>query len=151
MAETKYEKIVKPRLADIAEWKRVGWSDEDIADELHIARSTFALYKTKHEELSDALKDSKAELVQKLHGALVRCATGYQYVETKKIYERDDDGKMRHVRTEETTKTALPNVAALNLALKNFDRDNWSNDPQADKFKREELELKKKAIEEKMW
>ena len=44
-----------------------------------------------------------------------------------------------------------PDVAAINLALKNYDKGNWWNDPAAYDLKREELELKKKQIEEGQW
>ena len=45
--------------------------------------------------------------------------------------------------TETITKVALPDVAALNLCLKNYDPDNWANDPQMLKIKKEELKIKK--------
>jgi hypothetical protein len=42
-------------------------------------------------------------------------------------------------------------VAAINLLLKNYDRQNWENDPQALDLRREELELHKKQLELKEW
>ncbi len=147
----KYERLVKPRLKEIEEWRRIGWKESAIAKELGISRSTFAQYKQLYSELSDTIKSKTAELVEDLRGALVRRAKGYQYIETKKIYERNEDGQLVHVRTEETTKSQPADVAALNLALKNFDRENWSNDPQLLALKREELELKKKQIEKDDW
>lgn len=147
----KYETLVKPRLKEIEEWRRIGWTESEIAKELGVNRDTFCRYKKIYPELSDTIKSKNATLVEDLRGALVRRAKGYQYVETKKIYERDDSGQLRHVRTEETTKSQPADVAALNLALKNFDRENWSNDPQLLALKREELELKKKQIEKDDW
>lgn len=147
----KYETLVKPRLKEIEEWRRIGWKEDEIAKELGISRSTFARYKQLYPELSDTIKSENAALVEDLRGALVRRAKGYQYIETKKIYERNEDGQLVHTRTEETTKSQPADVAALNLALKNFDRENWSNDPQLLALKREELELKKKQIEKDDW
>ena len=53
--------------------------------------------------------------------------------------------------TEITTKAALPDVAALNLCLKNYDPENWANDPQALKLKEKELELKQKIAQKDIW
>lgn len=148
---SKYEKFVKPRLFEISEWRRIGWTEEEIAKELGLSRRTLTQYKHLYPEFLRALKNETEELVKELRGALVRRAKGYQYVETKKIYERNEDGQLVHTRTEETTKSQPADVAALNLALKNFDRENWSNDPQLLALKREELELKKKQIEKDDW
>jgi transcriptional regulator with XRE-family HTH domain len=148
---SKYEKLVKPRLFEISEWRRIGWTEEEIAKELGLSRRTLTQYKHLYPEFLRALKNETEELVKELRGALVRRAKGYQYVETKKIYERNEDGQLVHIRTEETTKSQPADVAALNLALKNFDRENWSNDPQLLALKREELELKKKQIEKDDW
>lgn len=146
-----YEKLVKPRLKEIEEWRRIGWTEEEIAKELGLSRRTLTQYKHLYSEFLRALKNETEELVKELRGALVRRAKGYQYIETKKIYERNEDGQLVHTRTEETTKSQPADVAALNLALKNFDRENWSNDPQLLALKREELELKKKQIEKDDW
>lgn len=148
---SKYEKLVKPRLFEISEWRRIGWTEEEIANELGLSRRTLTQYKHLYPEFLRALKSETEELVKELRGALVRRAKGYQYIETKKIYERNEDGRLVHTRTEETTKSQPADVAALNLALKNFDRENWSNDPQLLELKRQELELKKKQIEKDDW
>lgn len=54
--KSKYVRYVEPRLSTILAWKRQGLSDEQIADKLHVAYSTFKLYKTQHEELSAVLR-----------------------------------------------------------------------------------------------
>ena len=148
---SKYDKHVKPRLHEVAAWREAGWTEEEMANELGISRRVFSAYKTKYPEFGNIVKKETDGLVKKLHGALVRKATGFQYEETKKIYERDESGQLVHVRTEVTTKTSPPDVAAINLALKNFDRENWSNDPQALELKRRELELKEKQLEANDW
>ena len=148
---SKYEKFIKPRLHEIAAWREAGWTEEEMAKELHVSACTFGRYKRLYPDFCDAIKSKTKELVDKLHGALMKKAVGFQYEETKKIYERDESGCLVHTRTETTVKTSPPDTAALNLALKNFDRENWSNDPQLLALKREELELKKKQIEKDDW
>ena len=49
--------------------------------------------------------------------------------------------------TKTIIKQSLPDVAALNLALKNYDKNNWSNDPAMLDIKKAELKLKQKAAE----
>ena len=86
-----------------------------------------------------------------LRSALIKKAMGFEYSETK-IIEREDPDTGEKVRTVETyNKKSLPDVAALNLCLKNYDELHWSNDPQGDKIKREELELKKQKLEKDDW
>ena len=41
----------------------------------------------------------------------------------------------------------LPDVAAINLCLKNYDKENWSENPQNLELKKQELELKKTIAE----
>ena len=81
-----------------------------------------------------------------LYSALIKRAKGFKYTETKKIYEGDE-----LVRKEVTEKYAQPDVAALNLALKNFDAENWANDPQIMELRRKELELRQQAVKNNDW
>lgn len=149
---TKYHELVKPRLKEIAEWRENGWTEDKIAKELGVSRTAMREYKKLYPEFLRTIKSGNAALIGRLKGALVKAAEGYQYPEIKKIYERNKEtGKMEHVRTEETIKTAPPSVAAINLALKNFDRENWSNDPQLLELRRKELELKAKKQEDDDW
>ena len=94
---------------------------------------------------------------------------GFDYTETKTVSEHVDlpdairefllnNGFTREqieqahlVKTEIMNKHALPDVAALNLALKNYDKEDWANDPQGLELKKKELELKKRLIDEKEW
>jgi hypothetical protein len=52
---------------------------------------------------------------------------------------------------EETKKNALPDVAAINLCLKNYDPDNWANDPQQIRLKEKELQLRREIAEKDEW
>ena len=59
--------------------------------------------------------------------------------------------RVNNVKTEVAHKEMSPDVAALNLALKNYDKENWANDPQMLDIRKEELNLKKKQIEQNEW
>lgn len=145
-----YETVIKPRFSEIREWLENGATDRQIAENLGVAMSTFCKYKAEYEEFTEFLKKGRQPLVMKLRGALVKKALGFTYNETKKYKKKDMDGN-EYIYIEETTKQSLPDVAALNLCLKNYDPDNWANDPQSLALKREELELKKKIYEDNKW
>lgn len=146
-----YETKIKPRFDEIRDWLINGASDDNIIHNLGIHKDTFYKYIKEKTEFSDLIKNGRIAIVAQLRSALIKKAMGFEYQESK-IIEREDPETGEKIRTVETyNKRSLPDVAALNLALKNYDPDRWSNDPQGDKIKREELELKKQKLEKDDW
>jgi len=146
-----YETKIKPRFDEIREWLINGASDDNIIHNLGIHKDTFYKYVKEKTEFSDLLKNGRIAIVAQLRSALIKKAMGFEYQESK-IIEKEDPDTGEKVRTVETyNKKSLPDVAALNLCLKNYDALNWSNDPQGDAIKREELELKKQKLEKDDW
>ena len=146
-----YDTKVKPRFDEIREWLINGASNDNIIQNLGIHEASFYRYLKEKSEFCELIKNGRIPIVAELRSALIKKAKGFDYTETK-IIEREDPDTGETVKTVETyNKKALPDVAALNLALKNYDPDNWSNDPQGDKIKREELELKKQKLEKDDW
>lgn len=144
-----YDTIIKPRFDDITQWLRNGATEKQIYQNLGISEDAFYRYKRNKKEFYELLKNGRSALVIQLRGALVKKALGYDYTETKK-YTKVEDGKpVQYV--EETTKAAHPDVAALNLCLKNYDPDNWANDPQLLKIKEKELELRREIADKDNW
>lgn len=141
----KYITNVEPYLAEVPEMA-LTMTEEQIARTLGVAYSSFRGYKKQYQALNDALKKGRAELVKELRSTLIKRAKGFVYEESKKIKK---DGVV--VSEEIYTKTALPDVASLNLLLKNYDANNWANDPQALALKKKELELQKKKLEDSEW
>ena len=146
-----YDEKIKPYLPQIHEWAQEK-TEEQIAKILGICKQTWCKYKAEKPELLDALKKSKSELVKTLYSTLIRKAEGFQYVETKTIEERDSStGALIVTRKETYTRTALPDVAALHLLLKNNDRDNWADNPQMLELKKQEIEIQKQKAEDAGW
>lgn len=145
-----YETTIKPRFSDISDWLKNGATERQIAYNLGVSYSTFNKYKAQKKEFAEFLKNGRQSLVLQLRGALVKKALGFEYTEKKKYTKQDENGVISSY-VETTTKAALPDVAALNLCLKNYDPDEWANDPQALKLKREELQLKKDTAEKNNW
>lgn len=144
-----YDTIIKPRFDEITEWLRNGATEKQIYTNLGIDHATFYRYKESKSEFSDLIKKGRETLVIELRGALVKKALGYTYTEVKKLTRIEDGKPIQSI--EETTKTAHPDVAALNLCLKNYDADDWANDPQLLKLKEKELELRREIAEKDDW
>lgn len=132
----------------IERWARDGVLEKDMAKSLNIHISTWCRFKHEHKELSEALKKSYAALCNQVENeGLLKAATGYTYVETKEIKEKNEEGEWRTVRKEIYTKHQPPNVAAISFLLKNRGKGQWSDNPQAMELRRKELELKKQIAE----
>lgn len=167
--KNRYETHVIPFFQQIEEWLSNGATERQIAEKLGIGYSTFNGYKANYVELAELLKKGRRNLVSELRGALVKRAIGFDYTETKVVREQvelpdnirnfllsnnftpEEIDRAELVKTEIDRKYALPDVAALNLALKNYDKEDWANDPQTLELKKEELELRKKQIESNLW
>lgn len=157
-APSKYETHVKSRFEEISEWLSLGATEKEIWNNLGIHKSTFYDYKSKYKEFSDLLKKGRKKPVEEIKAAMLKRAKGFQYEETKTVIERIEynDGEVivpaRKVRTETTTKTALPDVAAGLVLLKHWDKESgWTTDPQSLELKKKELELKEKQAENEAW
>ena len=141
----KYKTNVEPYLNEIKQMC-LSMTEAQIAETLGVSLAAWKRYKSHYEPLRAVLKKGRQTLVVELRSALIRRAKGFQYEERKVIKEQGQP-----TREEIYTRTALPDVAALNLCLKNYDKDNWSNDPQMLKIREKELELQERKIELNEW
>lgn len=166
--KNRYETHVKPFLGQIREWCNT-MTEKQMAEKLGIAYSTWNKYRIENAELMEILKKGRSDLVSDLRSALIKKAKGYEYTETKVITEavkwpeemydllisagfsEEQISQSKLVRTEVMNKHASPDVAALNLALKNYDKENWANDPQMLKLREKEIELRERQIENNEW
>lgn len=146
-----YEKRVKPYLSKI-EQMALTMSEEQIAETLGVGYSTWCRYKKDFKELRGALKKGRKDLVLELKSVLIEKAKGFDYIETKTTKELNvETGELEVTKYEENKKHAQPDVAAINLLLKNYDRDSWANDPQMMELRKKELELREKQVEQNDW
>lgn len=145
-----YDTTIKPRFDDILEWLRNGATEKQIYENLGIGKDAFYKYKREKPEFAELIKKGRETLVKQLRGALVKKAFGFGYVEKKTVKFKNEDGEIIE-RVETYEKVALPDVAALNLCLKNYDSDDWANDPQLLEIKRKELEIKRENADKNNW
>lgn len=143
--KNKYYTHIKPYLKYIPDMLQT-MTEEQVAKKLGVAYSSWNKYKLEFTELTEVIKKGNTSLVGELKSVLKKRAKGFQYEERKVIKE---DGII--VREEIYTKSALPDVASINLLLKNYDKENWANDPQALELRKKELELKEKQVDATVW
>ena len=148
--KTKYD-MVRENFPKIKKWLKSGVTERQIAKNLGVAMSSWSLYKNQYPELMELIKTGRETVVDDLRGALIKRALGFEY-EEKKTYIKVDEETGKEIRyTEITKKRALPDVAAINLSLKNYDKENWANDPQLLELRKMELEFKKQMAENNNW
>lgn len=143
----KYESNVKPYIEKVKQWRRNGATDEQICEQLDISINAFYVYAKKYNEFNEALKKSRADFVNDLKGELARLAFKHELT-TKKVYTTTgEDGKeKKHV--EITTKEVDGDIAAIQILLKNLDKENgWADNPLQLELRQREHELKKLLAE----
>lgn len=145
-----YEKIIKPRLAEIAEMYQT-MSENEIVSELGISKSSWSEYKALHEEMREALQRGREKLCTRVKKALLEAAEGYEYTETEEIRELDEDGAMVLTRTRTMKRRAKKDVVAAHLLLKNNDPD-WRNDDfQTMELKKKQVDIAQQKADDANW
>ena len=86
MAKGKYEYWLTPEgFLKLEGWARDGLTDEQIAQNIGISRSTLNAWKERYSDISDTLKKGKEVVDRKVENALLKRALGYTYNEDKYI------------------------------------------------------------------
>ena len=125
MAKGKYQEWLEPEgLLKIEGWARDGLTDEQIADNIGISRSTLNSWKDKYSDISDTLKRGKEVVDRQVENALLKRALGYEYMETTREYIPELD-EMK--TTKKVTKQVVPDTTAQIFWLKNRKPDKWSD------------------------
>lgn len=148
--QSKYETHIKPNFDKISKMLNDGASEKQCAEALGVSYPAWNKYKVKYKDFGELCGKPRTKLVEDLRGALIKKALGMK-VERKKIYSKKDEDGNEVKYTEITIDELPPDVAAINLALKNYDKENWANDPQSLQIKKEELQLKKELADFKEW
>jgi hypothetical protein len=153
-----YDTIIKPNFDRIRTLLENGATEAQVAEDIGVTVSTWFKYKAANAEFADWVKGSRKKIVQELRGALIKRGLGFREKEIRTTRQKivikgdnEEDVPAELIKTEVIDKYYPPDVAAINLALKNYDKDNWSNDWHHDRMKEEELEIKKKLAEQNIW
>lgn len=132
MARGKYQDWLNPDgLLLLEAWARNGLTDEQIAANIGITRSTLYEWRKKYSDISNALKKGKEVVDIQVENALFKRALGYSYTETTKerVIEYDTEtgeeigSSMKVVK--EVTKEVAGDVTAQIFWLKNRKPEAW--------------------------
>lgn len=125
MAKSKWEDI-KDKLTLIEGWARDGLTNEQIAENLGIGKTTFYKMIKEHSELSEHLKKGKEVIDYEVENALLKRALGYKYEEKtyESIHNKELDIYTERL-TKRVTKQVAPDTTALIFWLKNRKPKQW--------------------------
>ncbi len=101
-------------------WARDGLTDEQIAKNMKVSRSTLSKYKKEHSDISDTLKKEKEIVDYEVENALLKKALGY--TETLSKQKVTKEGDIVDI-TEEVH--VAPDSTALIFWLKNRQPKKW--------------------------
>lgn len=125
MAKSKWEDV-KDKLTLVEGWARDGLTNEQIADNLGIGKTTFYRMIKEHSELLEHLKKGKEVIDYEVENALLKRALGYKYEEKtyESIYNKELDMYTEKL-TKRVTKQVAPDTTALIFWLKNRKPKQW--------------------------
>ena len=98
-------------------WARDGLSMDQIAENVHVSRSTLFKWKAENQMLSDALLINREIADRQVENALFKIAKGFHYTEDKIA---PSGAKISNVKSYQA-----PNVGAIKLWLSNRKPDTW--------------------------
>ena len=136
---TQYSELVKPRLDEIQTWLYLGYSMDEMANELGISNSLlwYMRYKTCIPELCEIF-EQETMLIENVKHSLYRKAIGYYVTEDTAIKVKTEyvNGKGKKGVREEIKVVPLrryihPDVQAMKFYLCNKDHKNWKDTSQA--------------------
>ncbi|EKK5890019.1 helix-turn-helix domain-containing protein [Enterococcus faecalis] len=121
------EWITEEGLIKIGGWAKDGLTDEQIAQNIGISRSTLNEWKKRFPDIKDTIKRGKEVVDRQVENALFKSAIGYEYTEITK--ELTDSGMKV---TKRVTKQVAPNPTSAIFWLKNRKPDVWRDKKQTE-------------------
>ena len=115
--------LQEDNLIRIENWARMGLTDEQIAKNMGVNKTTLYDWIKKFPDISNSIKKGKAPIDFEVENALFKRAIGYEYEEVETIIE-EIDGKQRK-RIKKIKKVALPETSAVIFWLKNRKPEQW--------------------------
>lgn len=107
-------------------WARDGLTEEQIAHNMGISRSTLSEWKKKHSDISDTLKRGKEVIDRQVENSLLKRALGYRYKETtRELITNKETGHSELVVTKVVEKEVVPDTTAQIFWLKNRKPEDW--------------------------
>jgi transcriptional regulator with XRE-family HTH domain len=151
MGKKTYKKwLTKDGLIKLSGWARSGLTDEQIAKNVGVSRSTLSRWKETYPDIRDSLNKEKEVVDYEVENALLKRALGttivektYTLTEIKdEVFAIENVPTMKKVQTAEYVKQLPPDVTAIQFWLRNRKPKQYRdqsyaklNEAQADKAK----------------
>lgn len=134
VAKGKYKEwLTDEGLLKLSAWARDGLTDDQIANNMGISRSTLYEWKRKYPDISDALKIGKEVADITVENALYKRAVGYTAEDTRtKVVAGEEIERII------TQREIPPDITAIIYWLKNRKPDQWRDKPVAGADKSED-------------
>lgn len=158
MAKNNYKgDIVLDNMENIKKWLSEGKTMASIAKALKVSKGTLYKYLQGFEGGLDTLKkECRGVAVEALENTMFMSACGYErkvkkYAKVKRTEYVDGKKNLEYEEMVEYEETIYypPDTTAGIFLLKNW--SNYMNEPRTVDLRREELELRKKELEAKIW
>ena len=119
----KYDKwVTDDGLLKLQGWARDGLTDDQIADNIGINRTTLYAWENRFPDIRDALKRGKEVVDRQVENALLKRALGYEYDEVTHELDKDT-GQL--VVSKVVRKQVIPDTTAQIFWLKNRKPDEF--------------------------
>jgi DNA-binding XRE family transcriptional regulator len=134
VAKGKYEEwLTAEGLLQLEAWARNGLTDEQIASNIGITRTTLYEWKKLYPDISDALKRGKEVVDIQVENALLKRALGYQFTEvTRERVYNESTQKHKFEITKKVVKEVQPDTTAQIFWLKNRKPAEWRDRKEID-------------------
>jgi transcriptional regulator with XRE-family HTH domain len=130
IAKGKYAEWLEPEgLTRIQGWARDGLDLEQIAENMHISRSTLREWRINHPAIASAIKEGRDVPDRNVENSLYKSALGYEYDEETRELR---DGEL--CVTKIVHKTVLPNTTAQIFWLKNRKPREWRDKQETELY-----------------
>lgn len=127
MKKGKYEKwLTEQSLTLLEGWARSGLTDQDIAKNIGISRSTLNVWRERFPQIANAISAGKEVADYAVENALFRRAVGYETEEEtlERLFDKTT-GKFEMRVTKTVRKRVAPDTVAAIFWLKNRRPDKW--------------------------
>lgn len=154
----KYETHVEPRLTEIYQWLKEGYTDYSIAEQLGISRISWIRYKEQYDTLATLYERARLERNSLVMNKMLEKAVGYEHEDLfiaqyqgqivekkiKKHYPPDVQAADLYLRNNDPEyKSAKSDPGSLTLIQNNYNIEDWQ-------AKRQEILQEIKTLEERM-
>lgn len=119
------EWLKKDKLLLLTAWARDGLSDEQLAKNMGIGKSTLYDWKKKHMDFLEAIARGKEVVDIEVENALLKRALGFEYEEITKEGVTGINGEKELRVTKTIRKLVVPDVQAQTMWLKNRKPNVW--------------------------